>query len=160
MCSCVLRAVTQSPTLHTVTACRGQFHLSHSPHLPYFKLAEVMSASPPLVIAAAAKQNESVTHVIHHHVYETAEDNKDLLAIDLSGPAWGTVKRDQQGHVTHASGLNMLMGYSWKTYLRPREKLSPYYTLGTVSVVVPHFEVGVDWRKNMCVSCFYCGLHE
>lgn len=120
-----------------------------------------MSDSPPLAItAAAAKPNESVTHVIHHHVYETAEDNKDLLAIDLTGPVWGTVSRDQQGHVTHASGLNMLMGYSWKTYLRPKEKWSPYYTVGTVSVVVPHFEVGVDWRKNMCVSCFYRGLRD
>ena len=91
-----------------------------------------MEGAPP----RQAPPQAAPTIVIHHH-YErqpsTAASSAGVaLAADVSGPAWGTVHRNAQGHVTDVNGLNLALGWSWKRYTSDVAKpLCGYRTLGT-----------------------------
>lgn len=109
--------------------------------------------APPQAAPLAA-QTPPPTIVIHHH-YErqppaAASSAGVALAADVSGPAWGTVHRNAQGHVTDVNGLNLALGWSWKRYTTDVARpMAGYRTFGTLGLVVPHFEVGVDYRRQM-----------
>ena len=72
-----------------------------------------------------------------------------IACFDLTGPALGAATRcSRTGAVESVEGVNLLMGYSFKKYLNPTESLSMYRTAGTILAVVPHIELGLDYRSH------------
>jgi len=72
------------------------------------------------------------------------------ISFDLCGPAFlARVIRTQEGHIKSVRGINMTLGYTWKSYWTPSKQLSMYHSFGTLALVVPHAEIGIDWRSSM-----------
>jgi hypothetical protein len=91
------------------------------------------------------------TVVIHHH-YETvkAPEPGTAIMLDPFGPSYGTVHRNNDGHVTDVNGFNLSFGYSFKRYIHNVHKpVSVYRTVGSILAVVPHFEFGLDIKTRM-----------
>ena len=91
---------------------------------------------------------------IHHHHYSEPQSPPKGVAVsmDLTGPAlFASVNRDYKGNIEAVNGLNLTLGYSWKTYLQPKNQLSLYRTVGTVGLIIPHIEFGIDYRTKMLV---------
>ena len=91
---------------------------------------------------------------IHHHHYSEPQSPPKGVAgsMDLTGPAlFAIVNRDYKGNIEAVNGLNLTLGYSWKTYLQPKNQLSLYRTVGTVGLIIPHIEFGIDYRTKMLV---------
>lgn len=72
------------------------------------------------------------------------------ISFDLCGPSFlARVKRTPEGHIESVRGINMTLGYTWKNYWQPSKQLSMYHSFGTLALVVPHAEIGIDWRSSM-----------
>jgi hypothetical protein len=121
--------------------------------------AQAAQAAQTAQMAQPAQPAGQPTIVIHNHYERMPQRARGgggagsplvALAADVSGPAWGTVHRNAEGHITDVNGVNLALGWSWKRYggdvARP---LCWYRTLGTVGLLVPHFEVGVDYKRQM-----------
>ena len=101
---------------------------------------------------AAAPAAPPAPIIIHNHYELRSETTGTAVAFDPSGPAYGTVRRNELGHVTDVNGINATLGYSFKRYLQPSSHISAYRTIGTVGVLLPHFEFGFDLKHKMCVN--------
>jgi len=125
-----------------------------SPQVLYLSVLQqgVHSRSDKMASAAASKpQFAEPPTVIHNHfeMQRAGASVGSVASFDPTGPALGSVYRNEEGDITHATGVNMLLGYSWKNYFTPSKPLSWYTTFGTLCAFVPHFEVGIDYRMAM-----------
>ena len=103
-------------------------------------------------MSAPTTTTASAPIIIHNHYELRSETFGTAVSFDPTGPAYGSVRRNELGHITHVTGLNATLGWSFKQYLQPAAPISAYRTFGTVGVVVPHIEFGVDYKHQLCVK--------
>jgi hypothetical protein len=87
-------------------------------------------------------------------------------SIGIDGPCFGWLQRNSSGQVEADLGVNLGLGISYKRYFESlkfnrdfdpskTENISPYWAIGTYSLILPYAGVGIDYAWN---NGFYLGV--
>lgn len=79
------------------------------------------------------------------------DENKPGMQIGLAFPTVGWHAFNDEGEIKNVSGINIGLGYSWKTFpdgLTPGE-FNFFWGWGTIVLIVPYLEVGVRYPIEM-----------
>lgn len=79
---------------------------------------------------------------------QEARTPKFSIGLDLPTYAW--VTSDEAGNVTKLTGINLALGFSYRSYFQPLAPQSGagYWEAGTILLLDPYVGVGYDYRVN------------
>lgn len=79
-----------------------------------------------------------------------AEGKIPKSSVGLDSPVFAMVSATPTGEVESLLGLNLGLGFSYRSYFKPlaAESGSAYWEAGTVILLDPYFGVGYDYRAS------------